>query len=85
MIDNTDTIHGALHHAMHVAGLGQEELDTINRAILAADEAGACWHERAALYWEEALLFQRQAELAAAVAGLAMQMAATEDGAGAAS
>jgi hypothetical protein len=63
---------------MDDAAVGQCDLDDLNAQILEANQEDAPWPQRAALYCEEALLFQRQAQLAGAVAELVLALATLE-------
>ena len=82
MTHDIDPTHAALHAAQGAAAANQCDLDDVNARILEAFEEDVPWRVRAALYADEALLFQRQAQLAGTVAELAMRMAAGEDGPG---
>ena len=76
-----DDIRHLLARAYEDAALTQMALDDVDVEILRANDRGAGWDERAALYRREAELATERAAVVATVAALATLMAAPRGGA----
>lgn len=78
MTNLVDDVRAGLAAALEAAAIAQHGLDDANRQILAADERGAAWAERAELYEREATLARQRADACKRVAQLAAEMAGIE-------